>query len=133
MALGAKEAGARVVGTARSDFPNQINNSLAPPAVFRNALTVRAKRIADGMCLTAAYAIAEFTEKEGISEDRILPTMDEVELYVYEAVRVAEKAMEEGVARRSLSRSALEEEIRELVLRPKKYLELAMSSSLIKT
>ena len=129
----AKEAGARVVGTARSDFPNQVNNSLAFPAVFRGALTVRAKKISDGMCLTAAYAIAEFAEMRGISEDRILPTMDEVELYIYEAVRVAEKAMEEGVARRSLSRSELEEEIRELVLRPKKYLELAMSGSLIKT
>jgi len=128
----AKEAGARVVGTARSDFPNQVNNSLAFPAVFRGALTVRARKITDGMCLAAAYAIAEYAEREGIHEDRVLPTMDETDLYVYEAIKVAEKAVEEGVARRSLSRGELEEEIRELVLRPKKYLKLAMGGSLIK-
>ncbi len=127
----AKEAGARIVGTARSDFPNQVNNSLAFPAVFRGALTVRARKITDGMCLAAAHAIAEFAEKGGISEDRILPTMDETDLYVYEAVRVAEKAIEEGVARRSMSRAELEEEIRELVLRPKKYLKLAVENQLI--
>jgi len=128
----AKEAGARVVGTARSDFPNQVNNSLAFPAVFRGALTVRARKITDGMCLAAAYAIAEYAEREGIHEDRVLPTMDETDLYIYEAIKVAEKAVEEGVARRSLSRGELEGEIRELVLRPKKYLKLAMEGSLIK-
>ncbi|MEM0361873.1 MAG: NADP-dependent malic enzyme [Sulfolobales archaeon] len=128
----AKEAGAKVVGTARSDFPNQVNNSLAFPAVFRGALTVRARKITDGMCLAAAYAIAEFAERGGISEDRILPTMDETELYIYEAVKVAEKAMEEGVARKLMSKAELEEEIRELVLRPKKYLKIALESQLIK-
>ncbi|MEM2444836.1 MAG: NADP-dependent malic enzyme [Sulfolobales archaeon] len=128
----AKEAGAKVVGTARSDFPNQVNNSLAFPAVFRGALTVRAKKITDGMCLAAAHAIAEFAEKEGISEDRILPTMDEIELYVYEAIKVAEKAMEEGVARKSMNRTELEEEIRELITRPKKYLKVASENLLIK-
>lgn len=128
----AKEAGARIVGTARSDFPNQVNNSLAFPAVFRGALTVRARKISDGMCLAAAYAIADYAEKGGISEDRILPTMDETELYVYEAVRVAEKAIDEGLARRKLSRSELEEEIKELIMRPKNYLRLAMNSGLIK-
>ncbi|MCS7108458.1 MAG: NADP-dependent malic enzyme [Sulfolobales archaeon] len=128
----AKEAGAKVVGTARSDFPNQINNSLAFPAVFRGALTVGARKITDGMCLAAAYAIAEFAEKEGISNDRILPTMDEVELYIYEAIKVAEKAVEEGVVRRKVSRSELETDIRELILRPKKYLKIAEENSLIK-
>ncbi len=127
----AKEAGARIVGTARSDFPNQVNNSLAFPAVFRGALTVRARKVSDGMCLAAAYAIAEFAEREGLSEDRILPTMDEVELYVYEAVKVAEKAVEEGIARRLISRAGLEEEVRESVLRPKKYLKTAMENLLI--
>ncbi|MEM4840985.1 MAG: malate dehydrogenase, partial [Sulfolobales archaeon] len=86
----------------------------------------------DGMCLAAAYAIAEFAERGGISEDRILPTMDETELYIYEAVKVAEKAMEEGVARKLMSKAELEEEIRELVLRPKKYLKIALESQLIK-
>lgn len=128
----AKEAGAKVVGTARSDFPNQVNNSLAFPAVFRGALTVGARKITDGMCLAAAYAIAEFAEKEGISNDRILPTMDEVELYIYEAIKVAEKAVEEGVVRRKVSRSELEMDIRELILRPKKYLKIAEENSLIK-
>lgn len=127
----AKEAGARIVATGRSDFPNQINNSLGFPAVFRGILTVRSRKMTDSMFLAAAYAIAGFAEKKGIHEDYIVPTMEEAEVFVEEAIAVAEKAMEEGVARRKLSRSELEEEIRELIYRPKKYMEIALKNNLI--
>lgn len=128
----AKEAGARVVATGRSDFPNQINNSLGFPAVFRGVLTVRARKMTDAMFVAAAYAIARYAEKKGIHEDYIVPSMEEAEVYVEEAIAVAEKAMEEGVARRKLSRSELEEEIRELIYRPKKYMKIALDNGLIK-
>ena len=113
----AKEAGARIVATGRSDFPNQINNSLGFPAVFRGALQVRARKITDEMCIAAAYAIAKHAEEKGIDEEHIIPTMEDTELYVKEAIAVALKAMEEGIARRKVSRQTLEEEIREIIYR----------------
>lgn len=128
----AKEAGAKIVATGRSDFPNQINNSLGFPAIFRGVLTVRARKMTDSMFLAAAYALARFAEKKGIHEEYIIPTMEEAEAYVEEAMAVAEKAMEEGVARRKLSRSELEAEIRELIYRPRKYMEIALKHGLIK-
>ncbi len=128
----AKEAGAKVVATGRSDFPNQVNNSLGFPAVFRGALTVMSRKISDGMCVVAAYALAKYVEDSGkLSEDYIIPKMDEEEAYVMEAIAVAEEAMKEGLARRKLSRGELEYEVRELISKPKKYMKLAVSSGLI--
>ena len=128
----AKEAGARIVATGRSDFPNQINNSLGFPAVFRGVLTVRARKMTDEMFLAAAHAIAGYTEETGLHEDRIVPTMQETEMYVQEAIAVAEKAMELGYARRKMSRSELEKEIREYIERPKKFMEMALRENLVK-
>lgn len=128
-----KGAGARIVATGRSDFPNQVNNSLGFPAVFRGILTVRARKMTDEMFIAAAYAIAKYTEETGLSEDRIIPSMEEQEMYVREAIAVAEKAMELGYARRKLSRNELEYEIREHIYRARKYMDIAIRSGLIKT
>ncbi|MHA1667205.1 MAG: NAD(P)-dependent malic enzyme [Candidatus Heimdallarchaeaceae archaeon] len=95
----AKEAGAKVVGTGRSDFPNQINNSLGFPGIFRGTLDVNAKTITDEMCVAAARAIAEVAEKKGLRDDYVIPTMDDVEIFPYEASKVGMKAIEQGVAR----------------------------------
>ncbi len=127
----AKEAGARIVATGRSDFPNQINNSLGFPAVFRGVLTVRAKKMTDEMFYAAAIAIAKYSEETGIHEERIIGTMEEVELYVREAIAVAEKAMELGYARRKLSRGELEAEVRELIERPRKQMKVLLGQGLI--
>jgi malate dehydrogenase (oxaloacetate-decarboxylating) len=127
----AKEVGVKIVATGRSDFPNQINNSLGFPAVFRGVLTVRAKKMSDEMFLATAYAIARYTEETGLHEERIIASMTETELYVREALAVAEKAIELGYARRKLSRSELETEIRELVEKPKKYMSIAIKNNLI--
>jgi malate dehydrogenase (oxaloacetate-decarboxylating) len=105
----AKEAGARIVATGRSDFPNQVNNSLGFPAIFRGALDVRARTITDEMCIAAAHALAQSAEMRGLSEDSIAPTMWEREAYMNEAVATGMKAQEQGVAR--ISRSA--EELRQ--------------------
>jgi len=128
----AKEGGARIVATGRSDFPNQINNSLGFPAVFRGVLTVRAKKMTDEMFFAAAEAIARYTEETGLSDDRIIASMDDPEVYIREAIAVAEKAMELGLARRRPSRSELEAEIRELIERPRKYMRIALEAGLIK-
>jgi malate dehydrogenase (oxaloacetate-decarboxylating) len=95
----AKEAGARVVATGRSDFPNQVNNSLGFPGIFRGALDVRAKTITDEMCIAAAKELAKVAEDKGIHEEYIIPNMDEWEVFPREAVAVGSKAIEQGVAR----------------------------------
>ncbi|OPY78069.1 MAG: NAD-dependent malic enzyme [Syntrophorhabdus sp. PtaU1.Bin153] len=103
----AKEAGARVVATGRSDFPNQVNNSVGFPAIFRGTLDVRATTITDEMCIAAAYELAKCAEDKGLREDHLLPTMDEWEVFPREAVAVAKKAMEQGVARLTFSEEEL--------------------------
>jgi len=103
----AKEAGARVVATGRSDFPNQVNNSVGFPAIFRGTLDVRATTITDEMCIAAAVELAKCAEDKGLREDYLLPTMDEWEVFPREAVAVAKKAMEQGVARLKFSEKEL--------------------------
>ena len=96
----AKEAGARIVATGRSDFPNQVNNSIGFPGIFRGALDVRATTITDEMCIEAARELAKVAEDKGLSEDYIVPNMDEWEVFPREAVAVGTKAIEQGVARK---------------------------------
>ncbi|MBE6525337.1 MAG: NADP-dependent malic enzyme [Thermoplasmata archaeon] len=103
----AKEHGCKVFATGRSDFPNQVNNSMGFPAIFRGVLDVRAKTITDEMCIAAARELARCAEEKGISEDYIIPTMSETDVFISEAVAVAEKAMSQGVARLKLSRQEL--------------------------
>lgn len=95
----AKEAGARIVATGRSDFPNQVNNSLGFPGIFRGALDIRATHITDEMCIAAAQELARIAEDNGIHDDYIIPNMDEWEVFPREAVAVGTKGIEQGVAR----------------------------------
>jgi malate dehydrogenase (oxaloacetate-decarboxylating) len=95
----AKEAGAAIVATGRSDFANQVNNSLGFPGIFRGTLDVRASTITDEMCIAAAVEMARLAEENGLSEDYIMPTMDEVDVFPREAAAVAVKAIEQGVAK----------------------------------
>ena len=95
----AKEAGAAVVGTGRSDYPNQINNVLAFPGVFRGALDVRARDINDEMKLAAAYAIAGLISDEERSAEYIIPSPFDKRVVKVVAEAVAKAAKETGVAR----------------------------------
>ncbi len=95
----AKAAGAAVVATGRSDFPNQVNNSLGFPGIFRGTLDVRAKTITDEMCLAAAHALADMAATKGLDPEYILPNMDEWDVFPREAAAVAVKAVEQGIAR----------------------------------
>ncbi|HEY7588339.1 MAG TPA: NADP-dependent malic enzyme [Thermoplasmata archaeon] len=113
----AAEAGARVIATGRSDFPNQVNNSLGFPGIFRGTLDVRAKTITDEMCIAAATELAKVQEEKGLDEDHIVPTMDEVEVFVREAVAVAMKAQEQGIARVRRTRQDLYDTAESLIKR----------------
>jgi malate dehydrogenase (oxaloacetate-decarboxylating) len=95
------------VATVRSDFTNQINNSLVFPAIFRGALYLRAQTISDGMCISSATALANYAEDKGLSEDYIIPNMEEWEIYPLQAVKTGLKAIEQGLARKKISRDKL--------------------------
>lgn len=127
----AKEAGARIVGTGRSDFSNQLNNSLGFPAIFRGALDVRARTITDEMCLAAAAELAQCAEDRGIDEENIVPTMDEWEVFPREAVAVAMKAQEQGVARLSMTREALYNKAEQMIRTSREMAQLLMREGVI--
>ena len=97
----AVEAGAKVVGTGRSDFPNQVNNVLAFPGIFRGALDVRASDINDEMKIAAAYAIADLVDEKELSPEFVIPSAFDLRIAPKVAARVAKAAIETGVARRT--------------------------------
>ena len=95
----AKAAGAKIVGTGRSDFPNQINNVVAFPGIFRGTLDVRASAITENMKIAAAYAIASLVDDDKLNEDYILPYAFDERIKDTVANAVAEAARKDGVAR----------------------------------
>jgi malate dehydrogenase (oxaloacetate-decarboxylating) len=95
----AKQAGAKVVGTGRSDFPNQVNNVLAFPGIFRGALDVRAKAINEEMKIAAAHGIASLIEEHELSPDYVIPAPFDPRVAPKVAMEVAKAAMETGEAR----------------------------------
>jgi len=99
----AKEAGAKVIGTGRSDYPNQVNNVLAFPGMFRGALDVRAKDINEEMKLAAADALASIVEPENLSVENLLPKAFDKRIGPKVAAAVAEAAVKTGIARLNLT------------------------------
>jgi malate dehydrogenase (oxaloacetate-decarboxylating) len=99
----AKDAGAFVVATGRSDFPNQVNNSMCFPGLLKGCLLVRASRVTDTMAIAAAHSLARVQQSRGLDADHIMPTMDDVEVFPREASDVAAQAMKDGVARFRIS------------------------------
>lgn len=95
----AKAAGAKIVGTGRSDFPNQINNVVAFPGIFRGTLDVRASAITENMKIAAAYAIASLVDDDKLNEDYILPYAFDERIKDTVANAVADAARKDGVAR----------------------------------
>lgn len=128
----AKEAGARVVATGRSDFPNQVNNSLGFPGIFRGTLDVRAKTISDEMCIAAAKELAAVAEEQGLSEEYIVPTMEEIEVFAREAAAVGLKAMDQGLARVKRSRQDLLDHATQIIRRAQRQVGFSMSKGLIR-
>ncbi|MCM3599253.1 NAD-dependent malic enzyme [Robertmurraya korlensis] len=95
----AKKAGAKVIGTGRSDFPNQVNNVLAFPGIFRGALDVRATHINEKMKVAAVEAIASLVSEDELSADYVIPAPFDARVAPEVAAAVAKAAMETGVAR----------------------------------
>lgn len=95
----AKAAGAKIAGTGRSDYPNQINNVLAFPGLFRGALDCRATKITEEMKLAAAYGLASLVSEEELSEDYVIPSALDDRVAKTVAKAVQEKAIEQGIAR----------------------------------
>ncbi len=128
----AKEAGAKIIGTGRSDFTNQINNSLGFPAIFRGALDVQAKTITDEMCVAAANALVDIAVQKGLKEDYITPKMDQWEVYPIEATAVGMKAIEQGLARIIMERDELYKLTEERIKYSRDLTQLLMDKEFIK-
>jgi malate dehydrogenase (oxaloacetate-decarboxylating) len=127
----AEEAGAKVIATGRSDFPNQVNNSLVFPAIFRGALDVRAKTITDEMCIASATALAKYAEDKGLTKDYIIPAMSEWEIYPLQAVETGLKAIEQGIARKKLSRAEIYERAESIIGRTQGVVKALMQQGFI--
>jgi len=127
----AKKAGARIVATGRSDFPNQVNNSLGFPGIFRGALDVRAKTITDEMCIEAAMELARTAEDKGLSEDYIIPSMDEWEVFPREAAAVGSKAVEQGIAEKVMTREELYKTAESIIKKARDETKMLMEEGFI--
>jgi len=127
----AKEAGARIVATGRSDFPNQVNNSLGFPGIFRGVLDVNARTITDEMCIAAALELAKVAEDRGLREDYLIPTMDDWEVFPREACAVGMKAIEQGVARKTMSRNELYKKAEETIRQAREEIQFLMKKGFI--
>jgi len=95
----AKAAGARIVATGRSDFPNQVNNCLGFPAIFKGALKVRASQINEKMKLAAAYALASLISEDELNDENVIADVFDPRVVERESEAVAKAAVESGVAR----------------------------------
>jgi len=127
----AEEAGAKVIATGRSDFPNQVNNSLVFPAIFRGALDVRAKTITDEMCIASATALAKHAEDKGLTKDYIIPAMSEWEIYPLQAMETGLKAIEQGIARKKLSKAEIYERAESIIKRTQNIVKALMQQGFI--
>ena len=108
----AKAGGAKVVATGRSDFPNQINNVLAFPGIFRGAFDVRASDINDAMKIAAAHAIADLVTPEKLSPDYIIPSATDPDVAPAVAAATARAAIESGIARNPVDPQSVAENLR---------------------
>lgn len=126
----AKEAGARIVATGRSDFPNQVNNSLGFPGIFRGTLDVRATTITDEMCFAAAEALANHVG-DRLDEEHILPDMEDWTVFPREAAAVGMKAQEQGVARLEKSYDELFEHATHIIGRSRNMTQRMMDEGFI--
>ena len=127
----AKQGGGVVVATGRSDFPNQVNNSLGFPGIFRGTLDVRATTITDSMCFAAANALADMAVEQGLNPEHILPTMDDWQVFPREAAAVAAKAVEEGIASNPLTHEEELKNAEEIIRRSRDLTVMMMDEGFI--
>ncbi|MDQ0214869.1 malate dehydrogenase (oxaloacetate-decarboxylating) [Oikeobacillus pervagus] len=124
--LEAKAAGAKIVGTGRSDYPNQVNNVLAFPGIFRGALDTKSTDINEEMKVAAAYAIASLISEYELHEDYIIPSPFDARVAPEVAAAVAKAAMDSGVARKHIDIESLKNKTYQLSAIQVKPVELIM-------
>ena len=129
----AKQAGAKVVATGRGDMPNQVNNSLGFPAIFRGVLDVRASQITDEMAIAAALELAKFAESRKLDDEHIVPRMDDWEVFPQVAAATATKAIEQGVAALSKTREQLHESARAIIQNARQATQCLLEQGFIPT
>nr|NIP86810.1 malate dehydrogenase [Planctomycetales bacterium] len=127
----ARQAGASIVATGRSDFPNQVNNSLGFPGIFRGVLDVRARTITDEMAVAAAGELARAAAEAGLSATRIVPRMDEWEVVPRVAVATAMKAQEQGLAALAVSPDQLHHQATTVIRQARETTSLLVREGLI--
>jgi malate dehydrogenase (oxaloacetate-decarboxylating) len=128
----AKTAGARIVATGRSDFPNQLNNALVFPGIFRGVLDVRARAITDEMAIAVAHELSAYAEARSIRDDDILPRMDDWEVFPRVAVAAAVAAQAQGVARLSKGPAELHESAARVMREAREASRLLLEVGLIR-
>ena len=126
----AKAGGALIVATGRSDFPNQVNNSLVFPGLFRGVLDVRAKTITDEMCVAAATAIGKLVGSR-LGPDFIVPTMNEPTVAIEVAVAAAMKAQEQGIAGLKLTEDEVRQKAKTMIERSQAVMRNLMDKGFI--
>jgi malate dehydrogenase (oxaloacetate-decarboxylating) len=126
----AKAAGAAIVATGRSDFPNQVNNSLSFPGIFRGVFDVRASTITDEMCFAAAEALAGAIGPD-LDAEHLLPTMMDMAIYPLQAAAVGLKAQEQGVAGVTMTRDDLLNRAEFMIGSAQSSLDVLMESNCI--
>jgi malate dehydrogenase (oxaloacetate-decarboxylating) len=128
----AKEAGARIVATGRGDFPNQVNNSLVFPAIFRGTLDAGARTISDEMAMAAAVELAQCAEERGLSEEAIVPSMADWQVVPRVAAATALKAQQQGLARFTRTREEYVESATHRILDSQNMLKALMREGVIR-
>lgn len=127
----AQKAGAAIVATGRSDLPNQVNNSLIFPPVFRGALDCSARQISYETMISAANELAKCAEEKGLSPGYIIPTMEEWAVFPRVAAAVADSISREGLARRPVSYEDELAQAQEIILRSRRILSILTDSRIV--
>ncbi|HYL35874.1 MAG TPA: NADP-dependent malic enzyme [Bryobacteraceae bacterium] len=127
----AREAGARIAATGSGEWPNQVNNSLAFPGIFRGVLDAQAVAITDEMALAAAFELASIAQEQGLNEEAIIPKMAEVDVAARVAAATALKAQELGLARVSLTRDEYVKAASRRILDSRKMMRALMAEHVI--
>jgi malate dehydrogenase (oxaloacetate-decarboxylating) len=127
----AEQAGARIVTTGRCDLPNQLNNALAFPGIFRGVLDVQARTISDEMALAAAHALSDYATEKGLRRDYVLPRIDEWDVAARVAAAVGMKAQAQGLARVTKSKTQLLQAALSTINTARKALAVLMDNGVI--
>nr|MDK2850276.1 hypothetical protein [Candidatus Cloacimonadota bacterium] len=127
----ALKAGAGIAATGRGDFPNQVNNSVGFPGILKGVLLVRARKISDGMAITAAHSLARFAQNRGIDRQNIIPRMDEMEVFAHVAADVGAQAIKEGLAAITMSREEIYRKAYDEIIHSRQLCHTLMDQSLI--